>query len=258
MSQINKIYNENCVDFMQKLPDNHIDLTVTSPPYDNLRLYDGNISFFNEQVWKDVISELFRVTKDGGTVVWIVNDSTIKGSESGTSFKQALFAIETGFKLHDTMIYAKNSYMPLTHRRYEQAFEYMFIFVKGKIKTFNPIKIPSATAGTIRNRSSAKQNESTYSERCRDEKTIVNAEKQHPNIFYYDVGKNEKSAHNAPFPETLAQDHIASWSNAGDLVFDPFIGSGTTAVVAKKLGRDFLGCDVSSEYCEIANSRLLK
>ena len=249
--ELNKIYNENCLDTMAQMQNGAIDLTVTSPPYDNLRTYNG-YSFDFESIAK----ELYRVTKEGGVVVWVVGDATIKGSETGTSFKQALYFKECGFNLHDTMIYAKNSYMPLTHKRYEQQFEYMFVFSKGKPKTFNPIKIPSLTSGTKRNRGGSKANETTYSERLRDEKTIVNSEKQKPNIWFYDVGKNDKTMHNAPFPEQLANDHIISWSNEGDIVYDPFMGSGTTAKMALLNNRHYIGSEISEEYCKIAKERI--
>ena len=124
--EINKIYNENCLETMAKMPDNFIDLTVTSPPYDNLRTYKG-YSFDFENVAK----ELYRITKIGGVVVWIVGDATIKGSETGTSFRQALFFKEIGFNLHDTMIYQK-SVPPMNDKRYQHNFEYMFVFVKDK------------------------------------------------------------------------------------------------------------------------------
>lgn len=248
---INKNYNEDCLLTMAKMPNNYLDLTVTSPPYDGLRKYNG-YSFDFESVAK----ELYRVTKEGGVVVWVVGDATVKGSESGTSFRQALFFKECGFNLHDTMIYAKNSYMPLTHNRYEQQFEYMFVWSKGKPNTFNPIKIPSLTAGTKRNRGGSKASEVTYAERKRQEKTTVNAEKQKPNIWFYDVGKNDKTKHNAPFPEALASDHIISWSNEGDLVYDPFMGSGTTAKMAILNKRNWIGSEMSSEYCEIIKERV--
>ena len=248
---INKVYCGDSALLMKELPDNFIDLTVTSPPYDNLRDYHG-YSFDFEAIAK----ELYRVTKQGGVVVWVVGDATVKGSETGTSFKQALSFKEIGFNLHDTMIYAKNSYMPLTHNRYEQQFEYMFVFSKGKPKAFNPIMIPSLTAGTKRNRGGSKANENTYAERLRDEKTIVNAEKQKPNIWFYDVGKNDKTKHNAPFPEQLAKDHILSWSNKGDLVFDPFAGSGTTLKMAMLNERNYLGFEISAEYCDLIKSML--
>jgi DNA modification methylase len=251
MIEINTIYNENCLDTMARMPNNYIDLTVTSPPYDNLRDYNG-YSFDFESIAK----ELFRVTKEGGVVVWIVGDATIKGSETGTSFKQALYFKEKGFNLHDTMIYAKNSYMPLTHNRYEQQFEYMFVWSKGKPNTFNPIKIPSLTAGTKRNRGGSKANEVTYAERKRQEKTTVNSEKQKPNIWFYDVGKNDKTKHNAPFPEQLANDHIISWTNEKELVYDCFMGSGTTAKMALKNNRDFIGSEISKEYCNISEKRI--
>ena len=250
---INKIYNEDCLETMAKMPDNFIDLTVTSPPYDGLRTYNG-YSFDFERIAK----ELYRVTKQGGVVVWVVGDSTKNGSESLTSFRQAIYFKEIGFNVHDTMIYAKKSYMPLTHNRYEQQFEYMFVLSKSKPKTFKPIMIPSLTAGTKRNRggSKANENENTYAERLRDEKTIVNAEKQKPNIWFYDVGKNDKTKHNAPFPEQLANDHIISWSNENDIVYDCFAGSGTTAKMSIINNRKWIVSEISSEYCEIIKDRI--
>lgn len=245
----------DCLERMKEIPDGIVDLTVTSPPYDNLRTYNGTLNW-GEHVWKPVLDELFRLAKQGGVVVWVVGDATIKGSETGTSFKQALYAKELGFNLHDTMIYAKNSYMPLTHNRYEQAWEYMFIFSKGKPNTFNPIMIDCLTAGTKRNRGGSKAKECSYAERLREEKTEVNQQKQHPNIFYYDVGKGDKTEHNAPFPEQLANDHIISWSNEGDMVLDPFMGSGTTGKMALLNGRNFIGIEMDEKYFGIAKARI--
>ena len=249
------LIHDDCIEAMKRMDEGSVDLTVTSPPYDNLRTYEGSL-VWNEDVWKGVLSQLYRVTKQGGVVVWVVGDATIKGSETGTSFKQALYAMECGFNLHDTMIYQKNSYMPLTHRRYEQSFEYMFIWSKSSPRTWNPITIPCLTAGTKRNRGCSKQKEPTYAERKRDEKTNVKDYKQSPNIFTYDVGKNEKTLHNAPFPEQLAHDHIISWSNEGDTVFDPFMGSGTTGVAAKKLNRSFIGVEKVDKYYDLAKERI--
>ena len=249
--EINRIYNEPNLETMAKMPDCFVDLTVTSPPYDNLRTYNGYCFDF-----ENVAKELFRITKQGGVVIWIVGDATIKGSETGTSFKQALYFKEIGFNLHDTMIYAKNSYIPLTHNRYEQQFEYMFVLSKGKPKIFNPIMIPSLTAGTKRNRGRSKSNETTYAERLREEKTTVNSEKQKPNIWFYDVGENDKTKHSAPFPEQLANDHIISWSNENDLVYDPFMGSGTTAKMCILNNRKWIGSEISNEYVELSKQRL--
>ena len=184
----------------------------------------------------------------------MVGDATVKGSETGTSFKQALYFKEIGFNLHDTMIYQKLNYPPLTHNRYEQCFEYMFIFSKGNLKTFNPIKIETkhrgrVPSGTFYHKSS--QNKPT---KANNNKT-VNKFKIKNNIFNYIVG-GKKDGHPAPFPEQLAQDHILSWSNKGDIVLDPMNGSGTTTKMAQKLGRDYIGIDVSEEYCEIARQRL--
>ena len=248
----------DCLERMKELQDSSIDLTVTSPPYDNLRTYNGNNALWGEHVWRGVIAELYRVTADGGVVVWVVADATIKGSETGTSFRQALHAMDCSFRLHDTRIYGKNSYIPLTHNRYEQAFEYMFVLAKGRPKTFNPIMITSLTAGTKKNRGYSKAQEATYAVRQRDERTTVNPTKQHPNIFYYSVGRNDKTEHNAPFPEALANDHILSWSNEGDTVFDPFMGSGTTGKMAKLLNRNFIGIELDEGYFKIAEQRIME
>jgi len=251
----NEVIIGDCLDVMTRISDKSIDMVLTSPPYDNLRSYNGSLDW-GEHVWKGAIDILFRIMKDGGVVVWVVGDSTVKGSETCTSFKQALYFKEVGFNLHDTMIYAKKSYMPLTHNRYEQQFEYMFVFSKGRPKTFNPIMTPSITAGTKRNRGGSKANESSCAERKRDEKTVVNDEKQSPNIWFFNVGKNEKTLHNAPFPEELAYDHIISWSNEGDTILDPFAGSGTVGKVAKELNRNYILIEKEPTYLEIINKRL--
>ena len=240
-----------------------VDLTVTSPPYDKLRTYNESLEW-NETIWKQVIDRLYLLTKDGGVVVWVVGDSTIKGSETGTSFKQALYFKEVGFNLHDTMIYRKNNYMPLNHNRYDPCFEYMFVFSKGKPNTFNPIKTPCKTAGANYNyatRSSASSKEKKSSFRNRDEKVVTKDTKYRPNIWGYDVGKNKGSkddiwGHPATFPEKLAEDHILSWSNENDTVFDPFTGSGTTGKMAKINKRNFIGIEKVTKYFEIAQKRI--
>lgn len=249
--EINRCYNENCLDTMARMPDNFVDLTVTSPPYDNLRTYNG-FTFD----WHETIKELYRVTKDGGVVVWVVGDATINGSETGTSFKQALFAKECGFNLHDTMIYAKNNPVPLTHNRYEQQFEYMFVWSKGRPNTFNAIKQPCKTAGSKNNHKSEKHYENSHSMRKRDGDVVVKAEKYLYNIWFLTTGTGDKVKHNAPFPEALANDHIISWSNEGDLVYDPFMGSGTTAKMAILNKRNWVGSEISEEYCKIIERRI--
>jgi len=253
---INKVHCADCLDIMKDIPDNSIDLTITSPPYDNLRDYKGYIFDF-----KSIAKELFRITKQGGVVVWVVGDATIKGSETGTSFKQALYFKEIGFNLHDTMIYQKSNPIPLTHNRYEQCFEYMFVFSKGKPKTFKPIKIAVKYSGISHGggfRNKSKDEMPTI----RQNKRTSNTEKNKYNIWTYNIGNNQTTkdkiafGHPAIFPEKLAKDHIISWSNEGDLVLDIFNGSGTTTKMAQVLGRNFIGIEISKEYCEIAKQRL--
>lgn len=255
--QFNKIYNMDCLQGLKMLENNSVDLTVTSPPYDNLRTYKGHIKQWNFEKFQYVAKELYRITKEGGVVVWVVADSTINGSESGTSFRQALFLKDIGFNLHDTMIYKKQNYVPLTHKRYEQEFEYMFVFCKGKLKTFNPIKIPCKYAGTETWGSTTfhKTNDSGL---VNCGKKRINDYKQHGNIFCYQTGKVKCNGtkHPAPFPEQLANDHIITWSNEGDIVLDPFMGSGTTAKMAILNNRKYIGFEINQEYCNMAEQRI--
>lgn len=253
------ILNMDCVKAMKLMPDECVDLTVTSPPYDNLRTYEG-FSWDFEATAK----ELYRITKQGGVVVWVVGDATVKGSETGTSFKQALYFKEIGFNLHDTMIYHKNS-LPMNHNRYEQDFEYMFILSKGKPNTFNPIRIPCKypEKETARQHSYfSETDEKIRKARSGKKRKPVGKDKIKGNIWYFSTGKNHSTQdniafkHPAIFPEALANDHIISWSNENDIVFDPFMGSGTTAKMAMLNNRKFIGCELSENYCEIIKERL--
>lgn len=237
---------------LENISNNSIDLIVTSPPYDNLRKYKG-YSFDFEKIAK----ELFRVIKDGGVMVWVVSDQTKNGSESGTSFKQALFFKEIGFNLHDTMIYAKTNPIPQNHNRYEQCFEYMFVLSKGKPKTFNPLRQPTKNAGKTFNWGNRKT--VLDENQCRRHKEtdirVCNDSKIRNNIFYYSVGGG-KSGHPAVFPYQLAEDHILSWSNEGDIILDPFMGSGTTGVAALNNNRKFIGIEINEEYFNSCTNRL--
>lgn len=188
-------------------------------------------------------------------MIWIVGDETKNGSESGTSFRQALYFLQCGFKLHDTMIYAKKNFIPLTHNRYEQSWEYMFCFSKGKPKTFNPIKIICKIAGDAYNYKNKGSNVVNGGYRRRNRIIKTASEKLHENIFYYSTGSSGTN-HPAPFPEKLAHDQILSWSNEGDIVYDPFLGSGTTAKMAIINNRKFIGSEISSEYCKMASKRI--
>ncbi len=246
--EINKIYNENCLETMAKMPDNFIDLTVTSPPYDGLRTYNG-YSF----PFEDIAKELYRVTKQGGVVVWVVGDATVKGSETGTSFKQALYFKEIGFNLHDTMIWQKTNPMPkVKTKRYFDVFEYMFIFSKGIPKTFNPIMVDCKMGGKIYDSTCKNMG----GENGRTKKTFVlNKQRYKNNIWEIAIAQN-KTKHPAVFPEQLANDHILSWSNEGDTILDPMAGSGTTLKMAIKNNRNYIGFEISKEYVDIINKRI--
>ena len=252
---LNQIICGDAVDIMQSMPVDSVDLVVTSPPYDNLRSYNG-YSFNFEGMAKG----LFKVMKKGGVVVWVVGDQTIKGEETGTSFRQALYFKQVGFNLFDTMIYLKTPRGAVgNNKTYWQAFEYMFILSKGAPKTINLLKDRGnkdergGDNGTKRlhNGTLLKLKRAGYSKYGR-----------RTNVWEYLIGRGHSASdniaykHPAIFPEKLVQDHITSWSNPGDVVFDPMCGSGTTCKMAKLNKRDFIGIDISSEYCKIAEERL--
>lgn len=257
--EVNKIYNCNCLDLMTQMPDGFIDLTVTSPPYDNLRVYNGY-----EFDFEPIARELYRVTKKGGVVVWVVGDATVNGSETGTSFRQALYFKEVGFNLHDTMIYEKSNFSFPANNRYHQMFEYMFVLTKDNLQTFNPL-VDRRNAwpgqkphGEMRTANGEWQRVSS-SYKTQHEGTADFGLRY--NIWRFLTGGGHSTTddireHAAIYPEALARDHILSWSNENDLVYDPFMGSGTTAKAAHQLKRRWIGSEISAEYCELANKRL--
>jgi site-specific DNA-methyltransferase (adenine-specific) len=251
--EINHIYNTDCLVGMKKLPENCIDLVVTSPPYDDLRNYKGYHFDFD-----NIAVELLRIVKKGGIVVWVVGDKISNGDKTLTSFKHAIYFQKIGFNVHDVMIYRKKNTPFMRSNAYTNCYEFMFILSKGKPNTFNPLKTKTARQGLerlVHNKKADGVNKKVLGE--------LKAEKTLTNIWDYAVGlggsTNDKIAfkHPAIFPEKLAQDHILSWSNEGDLVFDPMCGSGTTCKMAKLNHRNYLGMEISEEYTKIAQERMM-
>ena len=233
-----QLINESCTAALTRLKANTVQLTVTSPPYDNLRTYNGNNADWNETVWQACIVELYRVTKPGGVVVWIVNDATINGSETGTSFQQALWAKACGFNLHDTMIYYKGCMRFPDQHRYYNSFEYMFVWSKGQPSVFTPIADrPNKRAGETKTIHIERQCDGSV--RRRHKPHVIGKYGVRFNVWYIPTGHNKSASdplahqHPAIFPEALVRDHIVSWSKRGQIVLDPFMGSGTTGKMAR-------------------------
>ena len=253
--ECNQVICGDSAQILKSFPDECIDLTVTSPPYDKLREYNG-FSFNLDEI----VKELYRVTKDGGVVVWVVGDETKDGSETGTSFRQALEFMEVGFRLHDTMIWNKGNFTDTGSLtvRYGGVFEYMFILSKGKPKIFNPIKdrknkhSGTFQHGTVVQKNGSKKQVSSHNKRR------FNEYGQRHNIWNINPCKQRSIKHPARFPEQLVKDHILSWSNENDLILDPFCGSGTTLKMADSLNRNYIGIDISQEYVDLTNKRLEK
>ena len=248
----------DCLDLMKAMRDGVVDLTVTSPPYDNLRVYNGNIKQWSFEKFKAIARELFRITKPGGVVVWIVADATVRGSETGSSFRQALYFKEIGFDLFDTMIWSKPHCGGIgSLNRYENVFEYMFVLSKGKPTTTNIIKDkPNKCSGMIQHGSTRKPDGSTIRTSGYGKRAIAEFGRRR-NVWEISPEKsNSKRCHPAQYPEAIARDHIISWSNPGDLVLDPFMGSGTTGVACMDTGRKFVGFELDAEYFGIASERI--
>ncbi len=254
-----ELIHGDCLDVMQKMKSNYVDLTVTSPPYDNLRDYNDYTFDF-----ENIAKELFRITKEGGVVVWIVGDATIKGTETGTSFKQALYFMDCGFRLHDTMIYQKDSISFPEKNRYYPIFEYMFVFSKNKPKTTNLIQDRKNLCANGRKHIKGRYRKSDGVLTRHDKQNLLKEYGVRYNIWRIPTGCGKSSKdkiayeHPAIMPEKLAADHIISWSNENDLIFDPFLGSGTTAKMSYLYNRNFIGCEISEEYYLIAKKRIEK
>lgn len=261
MFEDNKIYNIDCLEGLKQLPEESVDLVVTSPPYDNIRTY-GNLDEWSSVKFERIARELYRVLKPGCCVVWVVGDATVNGGESGTSFRQALFFKEVGFTLHDTMIYEKNSSSFPARRdgkRYTQIFEYMFVFCKGEIR--KDVKLIADKRNKWSGWTSwGSQTQYNADGKLKKAKSIkpVPEYSVRTNIWKYNVGFNDKTSHPAVFPERLAEDHILTWSAEGDLVLDPFMGSGTTAKVAMLNNRRYLGFEINEEYWKESLERVAK
>tara|TARA_R100001460_G_scaffold59279_1_gene99092 strand:- start:20 stop:793 length:774 start_codon:yes stop_codon:yes gene_type:complete len=251
-----KLINNDCLKVLPTIPENSIDLIITSPPYDNIRDYNDS-STWNFDIFKNIANELKRLLKDGGLIVWIVNDATLKGSETGTSFRQALYFKEIGLNLHDTMIWQKETFTAVgsIKTRYAPVFEYMFILSKDKPKTFNPIKdrknifANHKIHGTVRQKNGQTKPVSSNGKK-------INEYGIRFNIWKTNSEKSNKTNHPAVFPIKLVQDHIKTWSNENDLILDCFMGSGTTGLACKNLNRKFIGIEIDQEYFNIAKNRI--
>ena len=265
MRLLNNNTTGNFIEIAKEIPNDYVDLTVTSPPYDNLRTYNNEITGVKESGFsfdfQSMVSELYRVTKDGGIVVWVVGDQVKNGGETGSSFRQALGFMSEGFLLYDTMIYMKNGAPFPEKKRYSQVFEYMFVFSKGKPKTVNLLKDKKNKWAGHSN--FGKRVMRTKDGDLKEMPDFVIAEYGNRyNVWQYSTGKNYSTKdsfafeHPAIFPEELVEDHILSWSNEGDIVLDPMVGSGTTSKMAKLNNRNFIGIDISREYIEIADKRI--
>lgn len=257
-----EIFNEDCVSHMQSMQENLIDLVVTSPPYDNLRDYN-NSSSWNFEVFKSVADQLYRIVRPNGVIVWVVNDASINNSETCTSFKQVLYFREIGFNLNDTMIWSKQETSFPDSNRYLQSFEYMFVLVKqSDLADFK------MTCNLIRDRKNSKAGVRVCGTDRQIDGTLDKCSGELYRKHYDDYGirynvwnmhcakGKELTGHPAQFPIQLAEDHIRTWSNIGDLVFDPFLGSGTTAIACLNQSRRFLGCEIDSDYFAIAQKRI--
>lgn len=260
----NNIYCADSAISVEWLYEDSVDLVVTSPPYDNLRAYSGYGSGWTRDKFERIALGLIRALKKGGVIVWVVNDKVEKGSKTMTHFSQCDFFVKKGLNLNDEMIWRKTNPMPqVRQKRYTQCFEHMFVFSKGQPKTFNPIMIPTKNGGK-HYKSTAKK--ITDENERRELDYHVNSEMVDYNIWEIAVAPNKEKylvngreiKHPAVFPYEIPYRHIKTWTNEGDLVLDPFAGSGTTLLAARDLNRDYIGFEINPDYYEIMRQRLTK
>ena len=246
----------DCLDALRQMADGCVDLVVTSPPYDRMRTYNGNIAQWSHEKFMAIADELYRVLKPGACLVWIVSDATVKGSETGSSFRQALYFRRVGFNIHDTMIWAKDGGGSVgSNLCYRQNFEYMFVFSKGRPKAVNLIRDHvNLTAGHTRVGKGRRRSDGTVNDE--NGHVRVTPETSRRNNWWLIPRNRVDTGHPAVFPLSLARDHILSWSNPGDTVLDPFMGSGTTGLACKETGRDFIGIEIDPTYYDIAQGRI--
>jgi DNA modification methylase len=245
-----ELLNIDCMEYMATQPADSFDFVITSPPYDSLRDYGGGE--WNEDKWRAIIAELARLLSPGGVIVWVVSDATVKGGETLTSFKQALCFVENGLLLHDTMVWSKPNPIPRSHRRYEQAFEYMFVASNGPPATWVPVKTKAIHAGQLRSGSIQKSTNGVRSEKTNT--GVIAAEKVEANVW--NIANNSRTDHPAAFPLVLVERHISTWCKKGQRVLDPFLGSGTSAIAAHNFGADFVGCELDEDYYNAAKHRV--
>ncbi len=256
----NKFLKGDCSKVLKRIESDSVDLVVTSPPYDDLRDYENKLEW-NFDVFKIVANQLFRVVKLGGVVVWVIGDQTVNGGKTLTSYRQALYFQEIGFNMFDVIIYEKAGSGPPHPNRYFNSFEYMFVLSKGKPKTINLLRDKENKWGGKTTFGVITRREKDGSLTTKKQKTI-NEFGVRTNIWRYANGKGFATKdeiayeHPAIFPEKLAEDHIISWSNEGDVVLDPFGGSGTTIKMAKQLKRKWIYIEAVEKYYNIAHKRI--
>lgn len=258
-----KLYLGNCLEHLRRLPSNSVNLELTSPPYDSLRTYGGNMTW-NLEIFKAIAREMVRVLKPGGVIIWNVCDQCMKGSYSANSLRQVLyFTEELGLNLHDTMVWHKpNPFGRKRGKRYQAAFEPMYVFSKGEPETFNPIMRKCKNGGKAYK---AIYRSMRYDGRVEYKEGFVNEEVADYNVWSIQQAKNREKfitkdgrqiKHPAVFPKELVLRHIQTWTKEGDIVLDPFLGSGTTGIAAVELGRKFIGCELNEDYFDMASARI--
>jgi DNA modification methylase len=249
-----KIIQGDCIEVLKTLPAESVQCCVTSPPYDALRTCYLPLNF------EGAAAAIHRVLSPGGVLSWNVADQMVNGSETLTAMRQAIFFVDQcGFLMHDTMIYQKRNFSHPEKNRYHQVWEYVFVLTKGPIRTFNPIMDrPNLTAGKVGNLGVNTFTEADGTKGVREKKMTREMGMRH-NVWLGNTRGQEEMCvelkHPAMMPKWLARDLIISFSNPGDMVCDPFFGSGTTGEVSLELGRNCIGIELNPDYCELAWQR---
>jgi len=255
--QINQLICSDCVSGMQSMPDGCVHLTVTSPPWDRMRTFKGNR--LSWEMFCIVAAELYRITCAGGVVCWHVGEQVKDFAESLTSRRQLIhFVDEIGFSCHKTLFLDINNGNNGKMKQYPSP-QRVYVLSKGRPRTINLIKdIPNKCFGDYKSFTNYRRDDF----RERSEPAEIPEFRIRGPIWKYHTGtdnaseKYVRAGHPAIMPEKLARDLIYTWSGQGNLVFDPFAGSGTTLKMASLQGRHYLGFEIVSEFAALGNRRL--
>jgi DNA modification methylase len=267
-ANLNKIIHGDCLDVLGNLPDNCIDLIVTSPPYADSRkkLYHG-VSPDEYVRWlAPRVEEFFRILKPTGTLILNIKEKVVDGERHTYVIDLILKMREQGWLWTEEFIWhKKNSFPGKWPNRFRDAWERCLQFNKRKkFKMYqNTVKVPIGEWANYRlknlsDNDNIRIDSNSKSGFGRRVANWAGKRKVYPTNVLHIATECANRSHSATFPIGLPTWFIKLFTKKGDIVLDPFVGSGTTAVICKKLGRKYIGIDIKKQFCKLAKKNIAK